>query len=182
MGHFLDTTSFEMAEELLISNPRSASQPSPFHADYTTNNQILQSFPHADEYLAIENFGNTMSPMVRELHAMPSPGLQQLPFGPPALPTADTAVLPDWWSAQNWLDQTSAIFPIQSHLPLGYQPQCPPEPVQPTGQKRAPKAPTMSAEKWKPAEGRIRQLYTNEEKTIKDLAEIINKEFGFTAT
>lgn len=180
----MDTTSFEMAEELLISNPRSASQPSPFHADYTTNDQILQSFPRADEYLAVENFGNTMSFTKRELHVMPSPGLQQLPFGPPALPTAGTAVLPDWWSAQNWtsLNQTSALFPIQSHLPVGYQPQCLPEPVQLPGQKRAPKAPTMSAEKWKPAEGRIRQLYTNEEKTIKDLMEIINKEFGFTAT
>lgn len=47
---------------------------------------------------------------------------------------------------------------------------------------RAPKAPTMSAKKWKPSESRIKQLYVFEEKSIKQLREIVNKEFGFIAT
>ncbi|ERF72537.1 hypothetical protein EPUS_02818 [Endocarpon pusillum Z07020] len=40
----------------------------------------------------------------------------------------------------------------------------------------------MSAKKWKPSESRIKQLYVVEEKSIKQLREIINKEFGLIAT
>jgi hypothetical protein len=48
--------------------------------------------------------------------------------------------------------------------------------------KRAPKAPTMLAERWEASRHRIKHLYVHEGKTFKDLREIINKEFGFTAT
>ncbi|KAF4629078.1 hypothetical protein G7Y89_g9078 [Cudoniella acicularis] len=48
--------------------------------------------------------------------------------------------------------------------------------------KRAPKAPTMTAEIWKPCEPRIKQLYADEGRSYKELGEVINKEFGLTAT
>ena len=48
-------------------------------------------------------------------------------------------------------------------------------------QKRAPKAPTISFQSWKPYERRIRQLYVHERKSIEELQEIINAESGFTA-
>ena len=47
--------------------------------------------------------------------------------------------------------------------------------------KRRKKASTMSAEKWKPAETRIRQLYVKEGKSINELRAAINAEFGFEA-
>lgn len=47
--------------------------------------------------------------------------------------------------------------------------------------KRRKKASTMSAEKWKPAETRIRQRYVKEGKSIKELRSAINAEFGFEA-
>jgi hypothetical protein len=47
--------------------------------------------------------------------------------------------------------------------------------------KRAPKAPTMSAEKWKPSESRIKQLYVYKDKSVKELREIVNEEFGLKA-
>lgn len=47
--------------------------------------------------------------------------------------------------------------------------------------KRRKKASTMSAEKWRPAETQIRQLYVKEGKSIKQLRAAINAEFGFEA-
>ncbi|KAH8654630.1 hypothetical protein BGZ60DRAFT_343054, partial [Tricladium varicosporioides] len=41
--------------------------------------------------------------------------------------------------------------------------------------KRALKAATISATNWKPHEGRIRQLYVTEKKTIEELRDIMNK-------
>ncbi|KUJ18790.1 uncharacterized protein LY89DRAFT_717327 [Mollisia scopiformis] len=54
--------------------------------------------------------------------------------------------------------------------------------AQPAPRKRAPKASTMSAEKWEPAESRIRQLFLDEERSYKEVMDIVNQEFGFTAT
>lgn len=48
--------------------------------------------------------------------------------------------------------------------------------------KRAPKAPTLNAKRWKPYEGRIEQLYVRDGKSIGEVREIINREAGFTAT
>jgi hypothetical protein len=48
--------------------------------------------------------------------------------------------------------------------------------------KRAPKAQTMSAKSWRPCEGRLKQLYVHDGKSIRELRETVNKEFGFTAT
>ncbi|KAE8452639.1 hypothetical protein EG329_013898 [Mollisiaceae sp. DMI_Dod_QoI] len=56
------------------------------------------------------------------------------------------------------------------------------QPSQYVTRKRAPKAPTMSAKKWKPHEDRIRQFYVKEGKSIEELREIMNKELGIAAT
>ncbi|KAH6665249.1 hypothetical protein B0J14DRAFT_237414 [Halenospora varia] len=55
-------------------------------------------------------------------------------------------------------------------------------PAQFLTQKRAAKAPTMSAKHWKPHQNRIRQLYVSKGKSIEELREIMNKELGITAT
>lgn len=48
--------------------------------------------------------------------------------------------------------------------------------------KRAPKAPTISAKKWKLHETRLKQLYVHEGKSYEEVGDILNKELGFTAT
>jgi Clr5 domain len=48
--------------------------------------------------------------------------------------------------------------------------------------KRGQKAATMSEQRWEPASDRIRQLYVVKGKPIKEVREIVNSEFGFTAT
>lgn len=50
-----------------------------------------------------------------------------------------------------------------------------------SARKRAPKAPTMSAKRWRPAEDRIKELYVHEDKSIKQLRDIVNGEFDFEA-
>lgn len=47
--------------------------------------------------------------------------------------------------------------------------------------KRAPKSSTMSARKWKPAEGDIRTLY-KQGVSIAYLRDTVNAKFGFSAT
>ncbi|EPE24439.1 Ankyrin repeat-containing protein [Glarea lozoyensis ATCC 20868] len=49
-------------------------------------------------------------------------------------------------------------------------------------QKRAPKAPTISAKKWELHRDRIRQLYVTQKKTIKEVRDVMNKELGLPAT
>ena len=50
-----------------------------------------------------------------------------------------------------------------------------------TSRKRAPKAPTMTAKRWKPCEARIKELYVHHGKSLRELREIVNKEFSLDA-
>jgi hypothetical protein len=75
----------------------------------------------------------------------------------------------------------SASLQLTASRPLNYQSQSPPRIARQSARKRASKAATMSAQKWAPAEGRIRQLFLDEERSYKDLMETVNKEFGFGA-
>lgn len=52
--------------------------------------------------------------------------------------------------------------------------------IQPS-RTRKRKASTMSATKWAPAENRIKELWIDEEKTLDELRDFVNSEFGFTA-
>ncbi|KAL9618251.1 MAG: hypothetical protein Q9160_007021 [Pyrenula sp. 1 TL-2023] len=56
-----------------------------------------------------------------------------------------------------------------------------PQPGPSFTRKRAKKAPTMSAKKWRPAESMIRQLYLHDEKSIKELRDIVNEKFELVA-
>ena len=40
----------------------------------------------------------------------------------------------------------------------------------------------MTAKKWKPCESRIKELYVQASKSIDEMREIINEEFGIAAT
>ena len=72
------------------------------------------------------------------------------------------------------LHAPNTLSPYNSPQTLHQQPQM-------TTKKRAPKAPTMTAKRWKPCEARIKELYVRQGKSLKELREIINKEFGLAA-
>jgi hypothetical protein len=63
-----------------------------------------------------------------------------------------------------------------NNVPEGQQPQS-----QSLPRKRTPKVPTISAKKWIPCESRMKEVYVHDRKSIEELREIINKEFGLTA-
>lgn len=72
------------------------------------------------------------------------------------------------------LHAPNTLSPYKSCQTLHQQPQM-------TTKKRARKAPTMTAKRWKPCEERIKELYVRHGKSLKELREIINKEFGLAA-
>lgn len=76
---------------------------------------------------------------------------------------------------------TVGHFQGQQSLPVDNLPPNCRKVSQSSARKRAPKAPTMSANSWKPYERRIQQLYVQERKPLKELREIVNREFGITA-
>jgi hypothetical protein len=85
----------------------------------------------------------------------------------------------------------SSFQAFHEHGPSSFmpQPQAPiidsslqsSEAVQRAARKRAPKVPTMSAEKWEPANSRIRQFFVDGQCSYKEVMDIVNKEFEFTA-
>jgi hypothetical protein len=79
------------------------------------------------------------------------------------------------------VEQNISPFVLKHQAPLEYQAQHAARAARPPARKRAPKTATMSAQKWAPAEGRIRQLFLHEERSYKDLMETVNTEFGFWA-
>jgi hypothetical protein len=85
--------------------------------------------------------------------------------------------------AQEWhADWTNGgPFRDQRSLPVDNPPSSSRKVSQSSARKRAQKAPTMSAKRWKPYESRIQQLYVQEGKSLEELREIVNKEFGLTA-
>jgi hypothetical protein len=106
-----------------------------------------------------------------------SAGFQQSSFGSPILPQMRPPAIHATCS-----EQGPFSFITQRQVPVDNRSQQPPEATQLEARKRRPKAPTMSAKKWKYAESRIRHLFVGEELSYKDLMRTINKEFGFTAT
>jgi hypothetical protein len=108
----------------------------------------------------------------------------QMSFEPPALHPNGSMHSLGLMSCQNGtsFDQNGVHCQAQNNLSMANPSQRQLQTFQSSTRKRAPKAPTMSAEKWKPSEGRIKQLYVYEDKSIKELREIVNKEFGLMAT
>ncbi len=102
---------------------------------------------------------------------MSSSNLDQSTFGPLTLPqnASDLGATPSSFVTQHQLEAENL-----AKQSFGA--------AQPAPRKRAPKASTMSAKKWEPAESRIRQLFLDEERSYKEVMDIVNQEFGFTAT
>jgi hypothetical protein len=73
-------------------------------------------------------------------------------------------------------------FQLPSSTPTNNTIQRQPQPSHASIKRRAPKASTMSEERWKPAERRIKQLYHDDNDAQEDLRRIVNNEFGFSAT
>jgi hypothetical protein len=111
-------------------------------------------------------------------------------FSPPKLFDAlglygdGSAVSAESMPAQKWPPAwtTDGPFQGQQTLPMDNPPSSSHKVSQSSSRKRAPKAPTMSADSWRPSEGRIQQLYVREGKSLEELREIVNREFGITAT
>ena len=82
----------------------------------------------------------------------------------------------------SWIGQNNISAQNMEPPPVFDQPGNPPQPPRASTKRRAPKAPIMSVEKWRPHQNRIRQLYIAEGKPIEELREIMNKELGIKAT
>jgi len=106
-----------------------------------------------------------------------SPFQQQVPNASKSLETHSigmNAISPDQdrpFSLKRLIEPTGSLL----HYPHS-------EDGPPPAKKRAPKAPTMDTKKWAPAENRIRQLFVDDELPYNELRNIVNQEFGFSAT
>ena len=79
------------------------------------------------------------------------------------------------------IDYGCFSFQAQNNLHMVNPPQYELQTVRSSTGKRGPKAPTMTAKKWEPSETRIRELWVHQEKSIRELREMVNEEFGFAA-
>lgn len=179
MDDFGDDARFEMEEFLPHPLPQASLEPSwlyTTHIDSRSAFPLPQGFPALDEIL-----NSTMDFAREEPHAMFPPktsGLGSTMY-------ANNSIIPiDHISAHDFLSfrQNDAPSHNQNLLPVLDQPFNRQQPSQLVIRRRAPKAPIMSAKKWKPHENRIRQLYVKEGKSIEELREIMNKELGIAAT
>ena len=140
---------------------------------HSSNNQRIEITPSIKEALVMQDREYMIPITVGGPNTtMFSSGVQQPILGPfiapPTCSTAMNFVRPEQ-------DRSSFMTPTDN------QPQQPLEVVHPVSRKRAPRVSTMSAEKWEPAESRIRQLFVDEERTYKEVMDTVNKEFGFKA-
>lgn len=81
----------------------------------------------------------------------------------PTQSTLETTVSQDWGILPNSIQCNNSV--LQANIP-----------------KRGPKAATMTDQRWKPAEHRIRHLWVTEKNGINKIRNTVNKEFGFNAT
>jgi Clr5 domain len=140
---------------------------------HSSNNQRFEFNPSTKEDLVMQARESMIPITVGGPNTtMFSSGVQQpipRPFiAPPTCSPAMNVVRPEQ-------DRSSFMTPTDN------QPQQPFEVVHQVSRKRAPRVSTMSAEKWEPAESRIRQLFVDEERTYKEVMDTVNKEFGFKA-
>jgi len=137
---------------------------------------LPQGFPALDERLK-----DSMNVAWAEPHAISPP---EMSLRCPTIYVNSSFMPPDHTSVHNFtsFQQNNVSSQSQNALPVLDQPFHRQQPAQILTRKRAPKAATMSAKKWKPHKNRIRQLYVSDSKSIEELGEIMNKELGITAT
>jgi hypothetical protein len=171
MASFDECIDLEMAEAPTLSHPHLFFGSPSLH---TTGNQSQWQLPPPRGVpIQTVSLDDTMS--FAQLY-------QQIPFEPLALHIDDSLVPPLTRFAQNSMSfAQNELFQAQVNLPADNVP-CQLQPSQFLIRKRAPKAPTISAKNWKPCENRIKELYVHDNKYMEEVREIINKEFGLTAT
>jgi hypothetical protein len=174
-----DDMRIEMEEASLPSRPQTSLEPSSLYATRIDSQgpvTLPQSFSALNERLeASTNFAWAQPQAIFTLET-------SLWF--PTISVDGNIISPANTGAHNFslFRQNNVSSQSQNALPVLDQPFDQQQPSQFVFQKRAPKAPTMSAKNWKPHKNRIRQLYVSEGKSIKKLHEIMNKELGITAT
>lgn len=172
MDSFGSDTRFKMVKVPSHSHPQTSLESSSL---YTTRINSQRSITPLQEFPAFDERSNgSMNPAWVEAHAI---------FRPTSYAN-DSIMPPDHTSAHNFSSfwQNNASSQSQNALPDLDQPSNRQRPAQFLTGKRAPKAPTMSAKDWNPHKDRIRQLYVSKGKSIEELREIMNREFGITAT
>lgn len=124
------------------------------------------------------------NPMIFAMEAPHTQFPSPMSFGPPAIHTNDSLHSLDLMSCQTGTSSNlyNVQFESQNNLSMANASQFPLQTIRSSTRKRAPKAPTISAEKWRPCENRMKQLYVSGDQSIKELREIIFKEFGLMAT
>lgn len=183
MEQFLYTTPLETVDENFQARHRPPSQ----------QFKTLQSFPGVEPSLSANHNINNLVPQfadgtvqMGDLDTMMQSSVMEQPmrpmFGRRIMPQPSLSMNHATTSQGIKFNPGTSSFVREHQVPVENQPQHPSGAAQPPARKRAPKASTMSAKKWKHAEGRIRQLFVDEESSIRDLMDTVNKEFGFTAT
>jgi Clr5 domain len=140
---------------------------------HSSNNQRIEFTPSTKEDLVMQDCEYMIPIIVGGPNTTTFSSGEQQPILRPFI--APLTCSPAMNIVRSEQDGTSFMTPTDN------QPQPPLEVVHPVSRKRAPRVSTMSAEKWEPAESRIRQLFVDEERTYKEVMDTVNKEFGFKA-
>ncbi|KAH6671098.1 hypothetical protein B0J14DRAFT_595317 [Halenospora varia] len=179
MDSFGHDMHFEMKEVPLRSHPQTSLEPSSLYTTRIHSRHSVtlpQGIPTIDERL-----NDSMNFAWAEPHAIfPLETSLQCP----TTYVNGSIMPPDQASVHNFSSfrQNNVSSQSQNALPVLDQSFNRQRPAQCLTRKRTVKAPTMSAENWKPHKNRIRQLYVSEGKSIEELREIMNKDLGITAT
>lgn len=162
--------------------PISSFQPLPSHADPSL---ILANFPpnHSQQMFAEDRQDYTNFP-IDEMTLLPFPQSLITTFNPPVWQVDHSLTPPKFPPTQNppTSAQNKFLSQVQDNPRVIELANSQRQTSQLSTRKRAPKAATISATNWKPHEGRIRQLYVTEKKTIEEMRDIMNKDLGMEAT
>lgn len=172
--------SFDMDEAHLYSRPQA---PDELSSSNTMHHNSQSLVAPSQRFLAPDSGSNdSMNFVCTESHS--TLALELLPPYPVSN-TNNSAMALDPASAKNFLPHHKVNRPSQPyHLPLVLDPQplFQDQTAQSSLRKRAAKAATISAEKWKPHYDRIKQLYVREGKSVEELRRIMNEELSLDAT
>jgi hypothetical protein len=179
IANFCDSRDCEMKRAHVHFHPRKSFEPSP---RYTTDNSSqCPSILHGGRPIHQGSSDDTVIFAMEGQHPLLPP---QGSFEPHASHVSGSLIPCGFTPPQDWpLSQPGYIhFQAKNNLLVNDLAQSQQQSSQSLTRKRAPKAQTMSAKSWRPCEGRLKQLYVHDGKSIRELRETVNKEFGFTAT
>jgi hypothetical protein len=158
---------FEMEETLAHSHPQVSCGPASL---YSTGGQSRD--PQGFTMHARRTFDDTMGV---------TGASQEKQLEPSVLHLYDSLTPSDARLARDSVSFRQNFSRTQDDLPVNNVPESQQQQSQSLSRKRTPKVPTISAKKWIPCESRMKEVYVHDRKSIEELREIINKEFGLTA-